>query len=86
MTVRSFRAPGGSGTLGAVLVETPDMETLQAAQSGHEAHVAEADDGVLTDTVSIFVAGWPQPRPTAVWSALLDRARGEAPNDVLLKE
>ena len=57
MTVTPFRAPGGSGTLCAVLIETPDMETLQAALSTDEAQQAQASDGVHPETMTVFVAG-----------------------------
>jgi hypothetical protein len=57
MKVTAFRDPGGRGNLTAVLIETPDMETLQAALETEEAQQAEAHDGVRADTIRIFVAG-----------------------------
>jgi hypothetical protein len=43
--------------LTAVLIETPDMETLQAALKTEDAQQAEQHDGVHADTIRIFVAG-----------------------------
>jgi hypothetical protein len=56
MTVTAFRDPGGTDTLCAVLIETPDMQTLQAALATDEARQAEEYDGVHADTIKIFVA------------------------------
>ena len=56
MKVTPFRQPAGS-TLCAVLIETPDMDTLQAALATEEARAAEEYDGVHADTITIFVAG-----------------------------
>ncbi|MFZ0493841.1 MAG: hypothetical protein WAM81_11695 [Acidimicrobiia bacterium] len=41
----------------AVLIETPDMETLQSALATEEAAQAEKYDGVNAETIRIFVAG-----------------------------
>ena len=57
MKATAFRDPGGSGNLTAVLIETPDMETLQAAPETEEAQQAEEYDGVRADTIKIFIAG-----------------------------
>jgi len=57
MKVTPFRQPGSSETLCAVLIETPDMETLQSALETEEARQAEEHDGVHADTIKIFVAG-----------------------------
>jgi uncharacterized protein (DUF1330 family) len=57
MKVTAFRDPGGGDNLTAVLIETPDMETLQAALETEEAQQAEQHDGVHADTIRIFVAG-----------------------------
>lgn len=57
MKVTPFRDPGGEGNLTAVLIETPDMETLQSALETEEAQAAEKHDGVHVDTLRIFVAG-----------------------------
>ena len=57
MKVTAFRQPGSAETLCAVLIETPDMETLQSALATDEAREAEEHDGVHADTIKIFVAG-----------------------------
>lgn len=57
MTVTAFRQPGGSESLCAVLIETPDLETLQTALATEEARQATEYDGVHADTLKIFVAG-----------------------------
>ena len=56
MKVTSFRDPGGNDTVTAVLIETPDMETLQSALATDEARQAQENDGVHADTIKIFVA------------------------------
>ena len=56
MKVTAFRQPGGEETLVAVLIETPDMETLQSALATEEAKEAEKYDGVHEPTIKIFVA------------------------------
>ena len=57
MKATAFRSPEGSGNMTAVLIETPDMETLQAALQSEEAQQAQKHDGVRVDTVRVFVAG-----------------------------
>ena len=57
MTVTPFRDPSGNSTLCAVLIETPDMESLQRALETEEAQQAEKYDGVHADTIKLFVAG-----------------------------
>jgi hypothetical protein len=57
MKVTAFRQPGSESTLCAVLIETPDMDTLQSALATEEARAAEEHDGVHADTITIFVAG-----------------------------
>jgi len=57
MKVTPFRQPGGNDTLCAVLIDTPDMETLQSALETDEARQTEEYDGVRADTIKIFVAG-----------------------------
>ena len=57
MQVTPFRDPGGASTHVAVLIETPDMATLQAALAEPAAAEAERHDGVHADTITIFVAG-----------------------------
>ncbi len=57
MKVTAFRDPGGQSTTVAVLIETPDMDTLQAALAEPEAAEAEKHDGVHVETLRVFVAG-----------------------------
>lgn len=57
ITLTPFRTPDGSGNLTAVLIETPDMETLQAALASNEARQGMEHDGVHPDTLKVFVAG-----------------------------
>jgi hypothetical protein len=57
MKVTAFRDPGGEVKVTAVLIETPDMETLQSALETDEAQAAQKYDGVHADTIRIFVAG-----------------------------
>lgn len=57
ITVTPFRAPDGNGNVTAVLIETPDMETFQAALATDEARQAMEYDGVHPDTIKVFVAG-----------------------------
>jgi hypothetical protein len=56
MKVSAFRDPEGASKGVAVLIETPDMETLQAALQTEEAQQAEEHDGVHPDTIRVFVA------------------------------
>ena len=56
MKVTAFRQPVGDSKACAVLIETPDMDTLQAALATEEARAAEEYDGVHADTITIFVA------------------------------
>jgi hypothetical protein len=56
MKVTAFRDPGGGGNTTAVLIEAPDMETLQTALETDDARQAEEHDGVHADTIRIFVA------------------------------
>ncbi len=57
MKVTEFRDPSGQSKTVAVLIETPDMETLQAALATPEAAEAEKYDGVHAETITIYVAG-----------------------------
>lgn len=57
MKVTAFRTPEGGTKATAVLIETPDMQTLQDALETEEAAAAEKHDGVHPDTIRIFVAG-----------------------------
>jgi hypothetical protein len=54
MKATAFRDPAGSNTATA-LIETPDLESLQAALATPEAKVAEERDGVHVDTLKIFL-------------------------------
>jgi hypothetical protein len=56
MKATAFRSPEGSGNSTAVLIETPDLDTLHAALQTEDAQQAQAHDGVRVDTVKIFVA------------------------------
>jgi hypothetical protein len=55
MRATAFRDPGGDGRTVAVLIEAPDMASLQAALATPEARVAEEHDGVHVDTIKLFV-------------------------------
>ena len=57
IAVTPFRDPSGAGSLCAVLIDTPDIASLQAALATEEARQAEEHDGVHADTIKIFVAG-----------------------------
>jgi uncharacterized protein (DUF1330 family) len=57
MKVTPFRDPEGTSRTTAVLIETPDMETLQAVLATDEAAQAEKHDGVNPETIKIYVAG-----------------------------
>lgn len=56
MTVTAFRDPAGQSSSVAVLIETPDMETLERALAEPEAAAAEKHDGVHVDTLRILLA------------------------------
>jgi hypothetical protein len=56
MTVTAFRDPAGESSSVAVLIETPDMETLEKALAEPDATEAERHDGVHVDTIRILVA------------------------------
>ena len=56
MKVTPFRQPGSGEKSVALLIETPDMESLQAALETEAAQQAEEYDGVLAETIKIFVA------------------------------
>ena len=55
MKVTAFRDPAGNGKTVAVLIDAPDMESLQAALASPEAKVAEEHDGVHVDTIKLFL-------------------------------
>ena len=56
MSVTPFRDPAGDSSSVAVLIETPDMETLQNALAEPDAAEAEQHDGVHVDTIRILLA------------------------------
>lgn len=56
MSARAFRDPQGSNRVG-VLIETPDMDTLEAALQGESAAEAMKHDGVRPETLQMFVEG-----------------------------
>jgi len=56
MSTRAFRDPEGSNRVG-VLIETPDMETLQAALQSEQAAEAMKHDGVRPETILMLVEG-----------------------------
>jgi hypothetical protein len=56
ISVRTFRDPGGSKRV-AVIIETPDMETLEAALAGEDAAQAMKHDGVRPETLLMLVEG-----------------------------
>jgi hypothetical protein len=56
MTATAFRDPAGASSSVAVLIETPDMETLQQALAEPGAAEAEQYDGVRVDTIRILLA------------------------------
>lgn len=55
MTATAFRDPSGSGNTVAVLIEAPDLDSLEAALATPEARAAEEYDGVRADTIRLFV-------------------------------
>lgn len=69
MSVTPFRDPGGD-TLCAVLIETPDLETLQAALATEGARQAEEYDGSHADTIKIFLPSQPAGLVTAGRAAI----------------
>jgi hypothetical protein len=57
MKVTPFRDPEGNSNVTALLIETPDLQTLRSALATEEAAQAEKHDGVHAETIKIFVAG-----------------------------
>ncbi|MGZ4672300.1 MAG: hypothetical protein ACXV8L_08905 [Ilumatobacteraceae bacterium] len=55
MTTTAFRNPAGDGRTVALLIEAPDMETLQSELATPEAAEAEVRDGVRVATIRMFV-------------------------------
>jgi len=56
MSVRTFRDPDGSNRV-AVIIETPDMETLKTALGGEDAAQAMKHDRVRPETLLMLVEG-----------------------------
>lgn len=56
MKATAFRDPSGASSSVAVLIETPDMETLEKALAEPGAAEAENHDGVHVDTIRILLA------------------------------
>jgi hypothetical protein len=56
MKATPFRDPAGASSSVAVLIETPDMETLEKALAEPDAAEAEKYDGVRVDTIRILLA------------------------------
>jgi hypothetical protein len=56
MKVTAFRDPAGESSSVAVLIETPDMETLEKALAEPDAAEAERNDGVHVDSIRMLVA------------------------------
>lgn len=56
MSVRIFRDPQGSNPVGG-LIETPDIDALEAALQTEEAAAAMKHDGVRSETLLILVEG-----------------------------
>jgi predicted dehydrogenase len=56
MKATPFRERAGASSSVAVLIETPDMETLEKALAEPAAADAEKHDGVHVDTIRILLA------------------------------
>jgi uncharacterized protein (DUF1330 family) len=54
MSARAFRDPQGSNRVG-VVIETPDMDTLEAALQSEQAAEAMKHDGVRPETMLMLV-------------------------------
>ena len=55
MKVTAFRDPAANSNTVAVLIEAPDLDSLQAALATPEAKVTEEHDGVHVDTIKLFL-------------------------------
>ena len=55
MRATPFRNPAGDGKSVALLVEAPDMETLQSALATPEAAETQVRDGVHVATIRMFI-------------------------------
>lgn len=56
MSARAFRDREGSNRVG-VLIEAPDMDTLESALQGEDAAAAMKHDGVRPETLLMLVEG-----------------------------
>ncbi|NNK13284.1 MAG: hypothetical protein HKP52_03515 [Desulfofustis sp.] len=56
MTLRTFVSPGGGRRVGLIIENVPSLETLTEALQGVDAAEAMKHDGVIPDTVELFVA------------------------------
>ena len=55
VTTTAFRDPAGDGNTVALMIEAPDMETLQSQLATPEAAEAQIRDGVRVATIRMFV-------------------------------
>ena len=56
MTVRTFISPNGGQRVGLVIENVPSLEVLTEALQGADAAEAMKLDGVIPETVELFVA------------------------------
>jgi hypothetical protein len=55
MTVKTFVNPGGGGQVGLIIENVPSLEALTEALQGADATEAMKHDGVIQDTMELFV-------------------------------
>jgi len=56
MTVKTLVSPGGGRRVGLIIENVPSLEALTEALQGADAAEAMKHDGVIPDTVELFVA------------------------------
>jgi hypothetical protein len=56
MTVRTFVSPGGGQRVGLIIENVPSLEALTDALHGDDAAEAMKRDGVIPNTLELFVA------------------------------
>ena len=56
MSVRTFVSPSGGHRVGLIIENVPSVEALTEALQGADAAEAMKHDGVIPDTVELFVA------------------------------
>lgn len=56
MTVRTFVSAGGRRRVGLIIENVPSLEALRKALQGTDAAEAMNNDGVIPETVELFVA------------------------------